>query len=64
MISPVNTDKANIGLGCRILTKIVQKKILLKVAGFLQFIKLRFAVLDGEVAVPCNLQPAIAGSNS
>ena len=21
-----------------------------------------FAVLDGEVAVPCNLQPAIAGS--
>ena len=23
-----------------------------------------FAVLDGEVAVPCNLQPAIAGLNS
>ncbi len=25
---------------------------------------LKFAVLDGEVAVPCNLQPAIAGLNS
>jgi len=22
------------------------------------------AVLDGELAVPCNLQPALAGSNS
>jgi hypothetical protein len=25
---------------------------------------IRFAVLDGELAVPCNLQPATAGSNS
>jgi hypothetical protein len=25
---------------------------------------IKFAVLDGEVAVPCNLQPAIAGLNS
>ncbi|RAP27284.1 hypothetical protein C2W64_01116 [Brevibacillus laterosporus] len=25
---------------------------------------IKFAVLDGEVAVPCNLQSAIAGLNS
>lgn len=25
---------------------------------------IKFVVLDGEVAVPCNLQSAIAGSNS
>ncbi len=27
-------------------------------------IEIIFAALDGEVAVPCNLQPAVAGSNS
>lgn len=29
-----------------------------------QLIEYRFAVLDGELAVPCNLQPAAAGLNS